>query len=323
MKIIKLLSLLLIMSFPAFSQNIKELTLEIKDLENDTGYCGNVYVKTDNGISQPYSCENGNVQIIFTENPLQIERTFITIRQNNTCVANINMKCLLSSNAPIKLPKMSVEVKKFIDITTPTEISEVLKLLPNGIDESKLKPDLKDDSSFFPKRVFRKANDRTKYLANWFAWQLQFLNEHTLCDNYPNNVYRLTWISNQYSYEYDPYSVRIEMQKDGFAILFCNYYCSEEKGRDKINCDIISLDSQSIEQFMQKVNDLNVKDEVFTTGVENNSILYSFEYSINGQYHVIFRGEGEDPALDELQKFLWSLTRLGENKIVHKRQRIE
>ena len=66
-----------------------------------------------------------------------------------------------------------------------------------------------------------------------------------------------------------------------------------------------------------------MKDEVFTTGVENNSILYSFEANINGQYHVIFRGEGEDPALDELQKFLWSLTGLGENKIVHRSQRIE
>lgn len=323
MKIIKILLLLLLTSFHIYSQNVKELTLEVKNLSDGTGFYGNVYLMTFNGLSQPYSCENGNVQIIFDDSLMNTNRTFITIRQDNNSIANVNMNCLISSKGPIILPKMSVEVKEFSSIPMLTELSEILILLSNGSDEKKVNPDLKDDGGFYPKRVFRKANDQTKYLANRMAWLLQFLNEPILCNKHSTNAYRFTWTSNQYPYEYDPYSVRIEIQEDGHAIMFCNYYCGKEERGSKLNCDIISMDSLSLGQFIQKTNDVDLKDEVFSAGAENNSIIYSFEANIDGHYHVIFRGEGEDPALDELQRFLWSLTGLGENKIVHRRMRIE
>ncbi len=324
MKNNRIITLLFIVVYSlAYSQDVKKLTLEIKYLDDGSGYCGNVYLKTDEGLSQPYLCENGNVQILFFENIIQTERTFITIRQSNDCIANVNMDCLLSSKAPIKLPKMSVEVKDFNYVPMPTELSEILKLFPIGREETKLRPDLQEYGNHFPKKVSRTGNDFAKYLSRWFSWLLQCLNEPVLYNKYPNDVYRFTWTSLSYIYDYDPYSVRIEVQDDGSAMLFCSYYYNKDNKKNAVCFDVSTISSQSFEQFLQRVKDIDLKDKVFTTDIENHSIFYSLEANIGGKYHVIFRGDGENEGMEELREFLWSLTRLGGNKIVHKRQRIE
>lgn len=71
------------------------------------------------------------------------------------------------------------------------------------------------------------------------------------------------------------------------------------------------------------MNRIDLRNKTITTDVENHSVFNALEANIDGKYRVIFRGEGEDEDMEELRRFLWDLTGLGENKIVHKRQRIE
>lgn len=315
--------LFLLVHTVVYSQDVRKLTLEIKNLNDDTGFCGNVYFKTERGILQCFRCEDGIVEINFLEETALSSSTFIAIRQEEVGIANIDLDCLLRSNAPIKLPKMSVEVKEFKYVPMPTELSEAIELLPCRTLETKLKPDLQEYESCFPKKVSRTGNGFTKYLAKWFSWNLQHLNEPVLCHKYPNDVYRFTWTSFSYIYDYDPYSVRIEVQDDGSAILFCSYYYNKDNKKNAVYYDVFAISSQSFEQFLQKINEINLRDTTFTTNVEGHSVFNSLEANINGKYHVIFRGDGEDEGMEELREFLWGLTGLGENKIVHKRQRIE
>ena len=324
MKNIRLLTVSFVLLFSsAYSQDVKSLTLEIKNLIDGTEFCGNVYLRTDEGVSMPFHCTDGCVQLLFRESLIQTNNTFVSIRQDARGIANVNMDCLLSSNAPIKLPKMSVEVKGFRYVPMPTELSESLMLQPCRSEETKLKPDLQEYESSFPKKVSRTGNGFTKYLAKWFSWNLQHLNEPVLCHKYPNDVYRFTWTSFSYIYDYDPYSVRIEVQDDGSAILFCSYYYNKDNKKNAVYYDVFAISSQSFEQFLQRINEINLRDTTFTTNVEGHSVFNSIEANINGKYHVIFRGEGEDEGMEELREFLWGLTGLGENKIVHRRQRIE
>lgn len=324
MKIIKILSLLfLIVHNAVYSQDVRKITLEINNLKDDTGFCGNVYLNTEYGISQCFRCEDGIVEIHCLEETIQSKLTFITIRQEESGIANVNMNCLLSSKAPIILPKISVGVKDFKYVPMPTELSDAIKLLPCRGVESKLKPDLQESESYFPKKVFRIGNNSTKYLSRWFSWQLQRMNEPILCHNYSNDVYRFTWTSLSYFYGYDPYSVRIEVQENGSALLFCSYYDNKDNKKNEAYFDVVTISSQSLEQFLQIMKEVDLRDKTLTRDIENHSVFYSLEANVNGKYHVIFRSEGEDEGVEELRRFLWDLTGLGENKIVHKRQRIE
>lgn len=158
--------------------------------------------------------------------------------------------------------------------------------------------------------------------ARWLSWQLIQLNEPILCRNIHKNVYRYEWCYNgTKNLTYNPYSIRIEPTDLGKATMYCSYSLSDFCGNYQIYCDVIPVNEINYSYFISLIAKLDFyeKDSVLGSG-ETSSIL---EANINGQYHVIFRGEGEDPALDELQKFLWSLTGLGENKIIHKRLKIE
>lgn len=256
MKNIRLLTVLFILLFSsAYSQDVKRLTLEIKNLKDSTGFYGNVYLRTDEGLSMPFYCTEGCVQIFFYENLIQTNKTFISIRQDVYGIANVNMDCLLSSKAPIKLSKISVVVKEFKYVPMPTELSESLMLQPCRSEEIKLKPDLQEYESYFPKKVYRTGNNSTKYLSRWFSWHLQRMNEPILCHKYPNDVYRFTWTSLSYFYDYDPYSVRIEVQDDGTAILFCSYYDNKNDNNNKkstVCLDVSTINSQSFELFCKR-----------------------------------------------------------------------
>lgn len=165
------------------------------------------------------------------------------------------------------------------------------------------------------------------YYENWCSLNLYELKEPVLFDNYTQDVYRFTWfINNAVHHEYEPYSIRIEPDEIGGAIMYFSYrlwdYCEEYP----IYCDIIPIDKEVYQKFAEMIDRIGLVDKPSIVDEEDcfeGQYLNILEANVDGQYHVIFRGEGEDPALDELQKFLWSLTGLGENKIVHKKQRIE
>lgn len=171
----------------------------------------------------------------------------------------------------------------------------------------------------------RTAFNTAETLIGWYSWHLLRLQEKELCNECVNNTYRFTMISNFHYYNYEPCSFRIELRDDGQAVLYCSYE-KRNAYEKELYCDIYPMDEQDLSGFQKLLNKIDFwnacpNDE--PASLAEKSINYILEANVDGQYHVIFRGEGEDPALDELQKFLWSLTGLGENKIVHKRQRIE
>ncbi len=163
-------------------------------------------------------------------------------------------------------------------------------------------------------------------LIGWYSWHLLRLEENELCNNTLKNVYRLTMVSNTFFYKYEPYSIRIEPGVNGTAVLYCSYEKHDEFGGNTLYCDIVPIDNSTYLGFQNILNQMCFW-EALPVGAPNE--LYKvkktniLEANIDGQYHVIFRGEGEDEGMEKLRRFLWDLTGLGENKIVHRRQRIE
>ena len=166
------------------------------------------------------------------------------------------------------------------------------------------------------------AAQAAEFAGGWYSWNLLRLNEPVLCNGSVNDIYRFTWIANTFFHEYDPYSIRIERQDEGSAIVYCNYETRSGREISSLCCNIFSIDANTFNQFLELVNTIRFGDGKSLThqkGWQNSSVTMILEISNNSKYHVIFRGEGEDEGLEELQRFLWVLTGLGENKIVHKR----
>ena len=163
-------------------------------------------------------------------------------------------------------------------------------------------------------------------LIGWYTWNLLRLKEDELCNGSLKDIYRFTMVSNTYFYTYDPYSMRIEPDENGTAVMYCSYERYDECERKTLYCDIVPLGREDYSRFQNIVKQMQFWEAKPT---ENPYNLYKtkktniLEANIDGQYHVIFRGDGEDEGMEELREFLWGLTGLGENKIVHKRQRIE
>ncbi|MBR7024083.1 MAG: hypothetical protein IKI09_11555 [Bacteroidales bacterium] len=176
------------------------------------------------------------------------------------------------------------------------------------------------------------AHAISKYDAEHFvgfcSFVLMELNEPILHENYGmgQNVFRLTWISKEMFYDYEPYSIRLEHTPSDNTIMYVSYQKWNECDEKEMYVNIVSMKKGDYEQFLRLME---------TTGFYNKTTIWEdedlFDYSnmlileanIDGQYHVIFRGDGEDEGMEELREFLWGLTGLGENKIVHRRQRIE
>lgn len=170
------------------------------------------------------------------------------------------------------------------------------------------------------------AKNSAEMLENWYSWELLDLQEPAIFNQYSKEVIRISWNCKKAGYLYDPYSLRMEIEGDSSAILYCSYRKVDEYGKYPLFCDVILLTSEELRRCKYMIENFAVSHKQSVIDISNlfgKDCNLIFESNIDGQYHVIFRGEGEDPALDELQKFLWSLTGLGENKIVHKRQRIE
>ncbi|MBQ8959280.1 MAG: hypothetical protein IJ057_12430 [Bacteroidales bacterium] len=163
-------------------------------------------------------------------------------------------------------------------------------------------------------------------LIGWYSWHLLRIKEDELCNGALKDVYRFTMVSNSYFYTYEPYAIRIEPQGKGRWIMYCSYERYDECERKELYCDLVPLDEENLSIFLNIVKQMRFWEAKPT---ENPNDLYKtkktniLEANIDGKYHVIFRGEGEDEGMEELREFLWGLTGLGENKIVHRRLRIE
>lgn len=186
-----------------------------------------------------------------------------------------------------------------------------------------------DDYGYYPqKSIIDSIKDALAFhsaecLVGWYSRQLIQLQEPVMCNGYSQNAYRFVWSGGQKMqyFTYDPYSFRIELDSLGRGVLYCSYCLYDACDENQVYGDVVFMNKTKTEEFLELIKKL-----CFWTCKpknDNGGNSYILEANIDGNYHVIFRGEGEDPALDELQKFLWSLTGLGENKIVHKRQRIE
>ena len=158
-------------------------------------------------------------------------------------------------------------------------------------------------------------------IANWINNRLFVLEEPVLSSGNKQQVIRFTWCKNRVIYTYVPYCMRIEPNNQSGALMFVSYILWDACEENLLYHDIIPIDDSTYYKIVDKAkgmvsnNNLSVCDQ----GGANNI----FEMYSNGQYHVIFRGDGEDEGMEELREFLWKLTGLGENKIVHRRQRIE
>lgn len=163
-------------------------------------------------------------------------------------------------------------------------------------------------------------------LIGWYTWNLLRLKEDELCNGSLKDIYRFTMVSNTYFYTYDPYSMRIEPDRDGTAVMYCSYERYDECERKTLYCDIVPLgleDYSRIQNIVKQMRFWEAKPTESPYDLYKTKKTNILEANINGKYHVIFRGDGEDEGMEELREFLWGLTGLGENKIVHKRQRIE
>ena len=173
------------------------------------------------------------------------------------------------------------------------------------------------------KRLARDMSTRAaEFAGGWYSWNLLRLNEPVLCNGSVNDIYRFTWIANTFFHEYDPYSVRIERQDEGSAIVYCNYESRSGKEISSLCCNIFFINANTFNQFLELVNTIRFEKGKTLThqkGWQNSSVTMILEISNNSKYHVIFRGNGEDEGMEELRHFLWNLTGLGENKIVHMR----
>ncbi len=178
-------------------------------------------------------------------------------------------------------------------------------------------PTKKDIDSIIKKQSFTDA----ELLAGWYSDRLIRLKEPILCNGYSQEVFRFTWSSEAAYHTYDPYCMRIEPDNHGGAMLYFSYLKWDICEEYSLYCDLFLMDQATYGEFCKIIQDTALwSDMPILDDGGSNLIL---EANVNGQYHVIFRGEGEDEGMEELREFLWSLTGLGENKIVHRRQRIE
>ena len=176
--------------------------------------------------------------------------------------------------------------------------------------------------------VLSEMREDAEFYENWCSLNLYELKEPVLFEEDQTNVYRFTWfINNGVHRLYEPYSIRIEPDDGrGDAIMYFCYrywdYCEESS----VFCDIIPIENDVYKLFLQLIGKMNFWEKPSVIDDKDSfggSYLNILEANIEGKYHVIFRGDGEDAGMEELREFLWGLTGLGENKIVHRRQRIE
>lgn len=171
--------------------------------------------------------------------------------------------------------------------------------------------------------IDRIAYDEALERTNWCNVRFSILNEPTLHDGNNKNkvLYRFSWSSNKADHLYVPYSFRIELGERANVFMYCSYVLWDECDEDLIYHDVILLDKTSSDSLEMLVTRADFVHSVPL--LDGGGLSYILEICKEGQYYVVFRGTGEDQSMEVLQQFLWKLSGLKENKIVHRKLHIE
>lgn len=160
---------------------------------------------------------------------------------------------------------------------------------------------------------------------SWCSSNIAQLNEPVISESNTQNVYRFSWfVSNHCHRLYEPYCFRIVPSENGADVYFSYRYwdmCEEYP----LYCDMFPMTQEIYKEFLGLLQKMKYWGSPTLTDKFYFDMAYTnvMEANIDGKYHVLFRDDGEEEGMDELREFLWGLTGLGENKIVHRRQRIE
>lgn len=174
--------------------------------------------------------------------------------------------------------------------------------------------------------VFRISRQSAENDVGWCSENLLELCEPNFSKGYDKDVFRFTWISNYNHYLFDPYSIRIEMDGENTPIMYFSCKMFDLCDNKSIICKVIPMTDSEYQEFLYLVNEYhywNLPSRVDQGEGDSEFAFSILEGIVNGRYHVIFRDAKRDIGMMKIREFLWSLTGLGENKIVHKRQRIE
>lgn len=139
------------------------------------------------------------------------------------------------------------------------------------------------------------------------------------------DVFRFSWISEE-SFSYEPCIIRIEHFKNDRSVVYLSRQKLNDCDEEELLFEVSPIKESDYRCFLMLLESTDFNNSATIRegeGLFDTLKTNILEANINGKYHVIFRGDGEDEGMDELRRFLWDLTGLGENKIVHKRQRIE
>lgn len=137
-------------------------------------------------------------------------------------------------------------------------------------------------------------------------------------------VFRFSWISEN-TFSYEPYIIRIEHLNNNKSVVYLSYQKLNDCDDEELFFEVFPIKESEYQCFRVLLESTDINNSATIKegkGLFDTLMTNILEANIDGQYHVIFRGD-EDERMEELRRFLWDLTGLGENKIVHKRQRIE
>lgn len=169
------------------------------------------------------------------------------------------------------------------------------------------------DSVFFLDRMSIAKSDNIRHSSF-----LNELHEPILCNGYPNEVYRLTWYNGFLAYEYQPYSIRIENFDDGKHVVYFSYVkWNRRHNRLLSKTDVWELDETKWNAFLALLNkfcfwDMPSEQETAVMVCDGNTLI--LEGNKDNQYKAIFRIEDLDPAVDQIEDYLWNLTGIKKNK---------
>ena len=356
--------LLISICFVGFSQHIsRTLSFRLESLSGQPIQQKYIYLEqNDSIVARAMTYFDGVAHLVFCCDSISDNYNLI-VRQSQECVSKVSLSYFGNNDSQIALPKMKITLENdaFREIGENGVVSRpgkeydgkfVFGNIPDGIQNYFPFETLlyavtgyyqEIDSSYYeafynmvghyPSKfeidsiVNISRNQEANLMQRWFSYNLSMLQEPILHENQINKVFRFSWfVNNGYHRQYEPYSVRIELDNQGNKTACFSYRLWDECEHNPLFCVFSDLDDVIFNTFLNIIQKMEFwespslieKDGSFDKGSTN-----IFEANIDGQYHVIFRGEGEDEGMEELREFLWGLTGLGENKIVHRRQRIE
>lgn len=165
----------------------------------------------------------------------------------------------------------------------------------------------------------------SEYKNGLYSYYLMRLDEPVICNGFPYEVYRLSWINKDYLYIYDTYSMRIEIQEQDKAIMYVSYRYTSDCENSPLYCDVIPLEDYEIGKFnelMQLEDYWGMDFTIEADALDGPKGTFIFEMYKNDSYKVVFRNASQDSVLNKINDMLWKYTGLKRNRL-YRSQRIE